>query len=81
MSNPLLEYLKSMPPKARAAFAANAGTSPGALRLAAKGYRTGGRLAISPELAARLERASGGLLKRADLSPVCAACPHAPKTE
>ena len=34
------------------------------------------RIAITPEFAARIEKASRGALPREKLSPVCAACPY-----
>ena len=75
--NPLLQYLDRMTPDARDAFAFRAGSSYSALRLAANGYKTGGKLSISPEFAARIEKADlTGTLRREALSPTCAACPY-----
>jgi hypothetical protein len=77
MSNPLKTYLKRLTIKERQAFAERAGSSDGSLRLAANGYKTSGKLVISPAFAARLEEASGGVLKREQLSEACALCPYA----
>ena len=75
--NALLQYLDHMTPDARDAFANRAGSSYSALRLAANGYKTGGKLQLSPEFAARIEKADlTGTLHRAALSPTCAACPY-----
>lgn len=77
MSNPLLKHLNSMSPEQRGEFAERAGSSPMSLRLAAKGYKTEGRLTITAEFAARIEKASDGELCRTSLSKTCAACPMA----
>ena len=80
MSNPLKQYLDTLSPAQYAAFAVRAGTSTDTLRVTAGAYRTGG-LALSPEFAARLEKASRGALRRQDLAPVCAKCPHTKTTK
>ena len=77
MSNPLKDYLDGLTAVQRVAFANRAKSSIGSLRLTAAGYRTGGKLVVSSELAGRLAKASQGALTRAQLSPVCAKCPHA----
>ena len=78
MSNALKHYLDRLPAGERAAFALRAGTSYTTLRLAANGYKTDGKLQISPEFAARIEKADlTGTLKRQHMSPTCAVCPHA----
>lgn len=77
MDNPLSRYLKTLTPEQREQFADAAGSSPASLRLAAKGYKTEGCLSLTPEFAARLEKASGGALSRSELSPVCCDCPFA----
>lgn len=77
MTNPLKEYLDTLTAVQRVTLAIRAKTSPGALRLTAAAYRTKGKLSISPEFAARLEKASKGALTRTQLAPVCAACPLA----
>lgn len=77
MSNPLKSYLDSLTAAQRVAFAKRAKSSIGAIRLTAGGYRTAGKLVVSSEFAGRLAKASQGVLTRAQLSPVCAKCPHA----
>ena len=74
MPNILIDYLAALTPEARAAFAEKAGSSPMSLRLAAHGYKTGGKLSLSPEFAARIEAASEGELPRTLLSDTCAKC-------
>lgn len=81
MPNILLDYLASLTPAERAAFAKKAGSSAMSLRLASHGYKTGGRLALSPDFAARIEAASDGKLSRTLLSETCAKCPFAGKQE
>lgn len=76
--NPLKQHLDQLTPAKRVAFAERAKTTPESLRIAANAYRTG-KLNLSPEFAARIERASKGELHRAQLSPVCARCPHVKK--
>lgn len=75
--NALLQYLDHLTPDARESFANRAGSSYDTLRLAANGYKTDGRLQLSPEFAARIEKADlTGTLRREALSPTCAACPY-----
>ena len=76
-TNPLLDYWQGLTPEGRNTFARRAGSSIGAIRLAAHGYKTDGELDITPEFAARLEMASDGVLSRDKLAPVCKACPLA----
>ncbi len=77
MDNALKHYLERLNPEERLAFAYRAGSSYAALRLAANGYKTKGKLQISPEFAARIEAADlTGTLKRGQLAPTCAVCPH-----
>lgn len=78
--NPLKQHIGQLTPAKRIAFAKRAKSSVEAVRIAANAYRTG-RLNLSPEFAGRLERASKGELHRAQLSPVCAACPHTKRTK
>ena len=78
MTNPLKEFLAARSPAEIAEFAERAQTSPGALRLAAMGYKTGRKLILSPEFAARLEQAdTSGSLLREEMSPTCGRCPYA----
>ncbi len=77
MANALKAFIATMTPDELAAFAERAGSSPGAIRLAAQGYKTGRLLAVSPEFAARLEQAdTTGTLLREEMSPTCAKCPY-----
>lgn len=78
MTNPLKTFLAAKTPAEIATFAERAGSSPGALRLAAEGYKTGRKLLLSPEFAARLEQADDtGCLLREEMSATCGACPYA----
>lgn len=77
-NNPLKKLIDQLNPTQLSGLAKRAKTTPESLRIAAGAYRTG-KLALSPEFAARVERASKGELHRAQLSPVCARCPHAKK--
>jgi hypothetical protein len=79
MPNPLLKFLNSLTVEQRATFAEAAKSSPGSLRLAAHGYKTGGKLDLTPEFAGRLASASGGALRREQLSDTCAHCAYVPK--
>jgi len=76
MKNPLLTYLNSLSPAERETFAKAAGSSVNSLRLAANGYKTNGKLAITAEFAARIEKASGGVVRRQDTSDTCKKCPY-----
>jgi hypothetical protein len=78
-SNPLKKYLADLTPDAIAKLARKAKTTPASLRVLSGAYRTGGRANLSPALAGRLEVASDGALRREQLSPVCAGCPHTKK--
>jgi len=75
MKNPLLTYLNSLSQDERKAFAMRAGSSVDALRLAAHGYKTQGKVAITAEFAVRIEKASGGAVRRQTLSDTCKKCP------
>ena len=77
MTHPLQKYLAERTPEERCAFAEKASSSPVSLRLAARGYKTGGTPKISAEFAARIEAASDGELPRDTVSATCAACPLA----
>lgn len=79
MSNPLLKFLNGLTVEQRAEFAEAAKSSPGSLRLAAHGYKTDGKLDLTPEFAGRLAAASDGALRREQLSETCAKCPYAKK--
>lgn len=77
MTNPLKAFIAAMTPDELAAFADRAQSSPGTIRLAAQGYKTGRLLSVSPEFAARLEQAdTTGSLLREEMSPTCGACPY-----
>lgn len=77
MANPLLQFLNSLTPAQREAFAKAAKSSPTSLRLAANGYKTEGKLNITAEFAARIEKASRNALPRQTLCDTCKKCPHA----
>lgn len=74
MSNPLIKYLDTLTAKEKADFAHRAGSTAMSVRLAANGYKTKGRLDLTPEFAGRLAAASNGALTRGDLSNTCASC-------
>ncbi len=78
-SNPLTEWLSKATIPQREQLIKLAGTTKGSLHQAAKAYRTGGALRITPDLAMRLEKASLKIdvsphLRREDLSPACSKC-------
>jgi hypothetical protein len=75
--NTLLHWLSERTPEERKRFRESAGITRDSLHQMAHGYRTGGELRISPEIARRMEiasRAIGPQLRREDLSPACGAC-------
>jgi hypothetical protein len=79
LMNPLLSWLSKATAEQRKALASSAGLSAGSLHQMSRAYRTDGVLRITPEIAARLEKASLKFpirpqLKREDLSPACGAC-------
>ena len=84
MSNKLRAWMERATPEQKRVLANLAGTTTANLHQASKGYRTGGKLRITPDLARRLEFASREIegmppLYREDLSPPCAGCEFAAK--
>lgn len=82
--NALQSWLYKATPQQRRELAEKAGTTTASLHQASKAYRTKGVLRITPDLAARLEKASLSIaitpsLRREDLSPACSACDLAAK--
>lgn len=79
MENPLITWWQQATPEQKRVLAELSGTTVAAMHQAAHAYRSDGQLRITPEFAARIERASAQLeglplLRREDLSPTCAAC-------
>ena len=64
-------------PAQKRTLAKLAKTTVGTLHQLAGGYRTRGVVRASPELARRIEIASGGELRRVDLCPACRQCEFA----
>jgi len=82
--NVLRRWMAAATPAERRALALAAGTSYGSLHQMAGAYKRGGVLAVSAEMARRLEQASAPLerpglpvLRREELSPACAQCEFA----
>lgn len=77
--NKLQVWLTTSTAEQREKLAAAAGTTLGALRHAAGGYRSEGEVRMSAEMAARVEKASRKIkgvepLDRGDLCPACRVC-------
>lgn len=69
-------------PEQKKVLAELTGSTVAALHQAAHAYRSAGSLRITPDFAARIEKASGQIeglpvLRREDLSPTCGACDYA----
>lgn len=84
MSNQLRAWMERATPEQKRVLAKLAGTTVPNLHQASKGYRTNGKLRITPDLARRLEFASREIegmpqLLREELSPSCAGCEFAAK--
>jgi hypothetical protein len=84
MTNSLRAWMERATPEQKRVLASLAGTTIANLHQASKGYRTKGKLRITPDLARRLEFASQQIddmpvLLREDLSPSCAGCEFAAK--
>ena len=78
---PLYRYLQSLDKPSLAFFARAVESSVDSLWWTARAHRTGGVLDVSPQLADRIERASGGQLQRPLLSTTCATCPYTQKQD
>lgn len=77
--NPLLEHTYTLTADGRKALAARIGTSPAGLHQMAHAYRTKGVLSLTADLAARVEAATGGAVKREDCCVACGKCDLAKK--
>lgn len=81
MTNSLARWMAKATPVSRERLAHLADTTLGTLRQIAGSYRTKGRPRVTPELAARIERAvktiGGPKVLREELCPACAACEFA----
>lgn len=79
--NVLQKWMSVATPEEKRELAFRAITTVGALRQAAGGYKTGGKLALTPEFAARiiaaadyLHRKGLPILHKGDLCPACREC-------
>ncbi len=79
MSNPLLEYTSNLTTEGKRDLAAAIGTSPAGLHQLAHAYRTAGKLSLTPDLAARVEAATGGAVLREQCCTACGRCALARK--
>lgn len=84
MANKIRQWLDKATIPERNKLVRGAGTTLGALRQKAGGYRNGGRVSMSPRLARRVELAAKKIhreglpeLKRAELCADCGACEFA----
>lgn len=74
MHNPLKDWWTRATPEQKRNMADEVGTSVGAIHQMAGAYRTDGRVSVSPQVAAKIERASGGEIKREELCLACGQC-------
>ncbi len=74
MTNPLLEYASALTADAKRDLAQAIGTSPAGLHQIAHAYRTSGKLSLTPDLAARVEAATGGAVLREQCCVACGKC-------
>jgi hypothetical protein len=79
MSNPLLEHTSHLSADAKRDLATAIGTSPAGLHQIAHSYRTSGKLSLTPDLAARVEAATGGAVLREQCCVACGKCDLARK--
>lgn len=77
--NVLSEYISELTTEDRKGLADRMGTTPAGLHQIHKAYRKSGRLEVSPELAARIEFATRGSVKREDCCTICRECDLAKK--
>lgn len=82
--NALQKWLRAATPEERARLARLCDTTPAVLSQWAGAYRTGGKLRLAAQSAAKLQHASEDMarpglpsLLRSELCPVCRACPYA----
>lgn len=79
MTNPLLEHCYTLTTQQKKALAARIGTSPAGLHQMAHAYRTAGKLSLTADLAARVEAATDGAVRREDCCVACGRCDLAKK--
>lgn len=79
MTNPLLDHTSRLTADQKRALATAAGTTPAGLHQIAHSYRTKGVLSLTPELAARIEAATGGAVLREQCCQACGRCDLAVK--
>ena len=79
MTNPLLDHPSRLSAGAKRALATAIGTTPAGLHQLAHGYRTKGHLSLTPDLAARIEAATGGAVLREQCCTACGRCDLAMK--
>jgi hypothetical protein len=79
MTNPLFEHTKNLTPDAKRSLALAIGTTPAGLHQLAHAYRTSGKLSLTPDLAARVEAATGGAVLREQCCVACGRCELAEK--
>lgn len=72
--NALLNWWSAASAAEKRKLAADVGSTVSALHQAAHAYRSEGRPQLTPRLAGKIEAALRGKVKRADMSPDCAAC-------
>lgn len=79
MTNPLLEHTYTLTADQRKALAAKIGTSPAGLHQMAHAYRSKGILSLTPDLARRVEEATGKAVLREQCCAACGKCDLAAK--
>ena len=79
MTNPLLDHTSRLTADQKRALATAVGTTPAGLHQIAHGYRTKGHLSLTPDLAARIEAATGGAVLREQCCQACGRCDLAVK--
>lgn len=72
--NPLLEHWLKMSPDEKRVLAEDTGSTVNSLHQIAHAYRTAGELVVSPDMAKRIEIATGGAVLREEMCPACGAC-------
>lgn len=77
--NALSQYMSGLTADGRKALAARIGTSPAGLHQLHKAYRTAGKLSLTADLAARVEAATDGAVRREDCCVACGRCDLAKK--
>lgn len=77
MTNPLLTWWSAATPEQRRDLAVTVGSTEESLRQTAHAYRTNGRLALTPELARKIDLALDGEVRREEMCPACGRCEYA----